>query len=43
VLAAGGISSEDDLGALETVGVEAAIVGRAVVEGRVSLTVLSRS
>jgi phosphoribosylformimino-5-aminoimidazole carboxamide ribotide isomerase len=43
VLAAGGISSEDDLGALETVGVEAAIVGRAVVEGRVPLTVLSRS
>src|SRR5262245_44749621 len=43
VLAAGGISSEDDLRALEGVGVEAAIVGRAVVEGRVPLTVLSRS
>jgi phosphoribosylformimino-5-aminoimidazole carboxamide ribotide isomerase len=38
VLAAGGISSDTDLDALATVGVEGAIVGRALLEGRISVT-----
>jgi phosphoribosylformimino-5-aminoimidazole carboxamide ribotide isomerase len=38
VLAAGGISSEADLDALAAIGVEGAIVGRALLEGRISVT-----
>ncbi len=38
VLAAGGISSENDLDALAAIGVEGAIVGRALLEGRISVT-----
>jgi phosphoribosylformimino-5-aminoimidazole carboxamide ribotide isomerase len=38
VLAAGGISSDVDLDALASVGVEGAIVGRALLEGRISVT-----
>ena len=37
VLAAGGISSDDDLDALEQAGAEGAIVGRALLEGRIAL------
>jgi|SRR3954471_3444561 len=37
VLAAGGIRSDADLDALEGTGVEAAIVGRALLEGRIDL------
>jgi len=44
VLAAGGIRSPDDLRAIEAVGCEGAIVGRALLEGRVPLAALeSRS
>jgi phosphoribosylformimino-5-aminoimidazole carboxamide ribotide isomerase len=41
VLAAGGISSEDDLAAVEEAGCEAAIVGRALLEGRIPLSRLA--
>jgi phosphoribosylformimino-5-aminoimidazole carboxamide ribotide isomerase len=37
VLAAGGVSTEDHLEALADVGVEAAVVGRALLDGRLSL------
>ena len=37
VLAAGGISSEADLEAVERTGCEAAVVGRALLEGRIPL------
>ena len=40
VLAAGGIRSPDDLGAIEAVGCEGAIVGRALLEGLVPLAAL---
>ncbi|MET0560416.1 MAG: 1-(5-phosphoribosyl)-5-[(5-phosphoribosylamino)methylideneamino] imidazole-4-carboxamide isomerase [Gaiellaceae bacterium] len=42
VLAAGGIRSPDDLRAIEAVGCEGAIVGRALLEGLVPLTALGR-
>ena len=38
VLAAGGIGSEADLDALEQAGAEGAIVGRALLDGRIQLT-----
>ena len=38
VLAAGGIRSEDDLSALEALGLEGAVVGRALLEGAISLS-----
>lgn len=41
VVAAGGVSSLDDIRAIEEVGCEAAIVGRALLEGRVPLSALS--
>ena len=41
VLAAGGISSEQDLDAVEEAGCEAAIVGRALLEGRIPLSRLA--
>lgn len=41
VLAAGGIGSVDDVDAIEAVGCEAAIVGRALLEGRVPLSALA--
>jgi phosphoribosyl isomerase A len=37
VLAAGGIRSEEDLAALEALGLEGAAVGRALLEGAISL------
>ena len=37
ILAAGGIRSDDDLGALDRVGAEGAIVGRALLEGNIDL------
>jgi phosphoribosylformimino-5-aminoimidazole carboxamide ribotide isomerase len=37
VLAAGGIASRDDLAAVEAAGCEAAIVGRALLDGRLEL------
>jgi phosphoribosylformimino-5-aminoimidazole carboxamide ribonucleotide (ProFAR) isomerase len=37
VLAAGGIASEPDLEAVEEAGCEAAVVGRALLEGRIPL------
>ena len=37
VLAAGGIRSDEDIGALEQAGAEGAIVGRALLEGRLEL------
>jgi phosphoribosylformimino-5-aminoimidazole carboxamide ribotide isomerase len=37
VLAAGGIRSEEDLSALEALGLEGAVVGRALLEGAISL------
>jgi phosphoribosylformimino-5-aminoimidazole carboxamide ribotide isomerase len=37
ILAAGGIRSDDDLGALDRVGAEGAIVGRALLEGHIDL------
>jgi phosphoribosylformimino-5-aminoimidazole carboxamide ribotide isomerase len=43
VLAAGGVRSEDDLAAVEAAGCEGAIVGRALLEGRLPLSVLARS
>jgi len=43
VLAAGGVRSEDDLAAVEDAGCEGAIVGRALLEGRLPLSVLARS
>jgi phosphoribosylformimino-5-aminoimidazole carboxamide ribotide isomerase len=42
VLAAGGVSSLADLEAIAAVGCEAAIVGRALLEGRIPLTTLRR-
>jgi phosphoribosylformimino-5-aminoimidazole carboxamide ribotide isomerase len=41
VVAAGGIGSEDDLAALAQTGVEAAVVGRALLDGRLPLSILS--
>ncbi len=41
VLAAGGIASEDDLDSVEAAGCEAAIVGRALLEGRIPLSRLA--
>ncbi|MGZ4389980.1 MAG: 1-(5-phosphoribosyl)-5-[(5-phosphoribosylamino)methylideneamino]imidazole-4-carboxamide isomerase [Gaiellaceae bacterium] len=41
VLAAGGVSSEDDVTALAETGCEAAIVGRALLEGRIPLSALA--
>jgi len=41
VLAAGGISSEEDLEAVEAAGCEGAIVGRALLEGRIPLSRLA--
>lgn len=43
VLAAGGIRSLEDLGAVEGAGCEGAIVGRALLEGLVPLSALARS
>jgi phosphoribosylformimino-5-aminoimidazole carboxamide ribonucleotide (ProFAR) isomerase len=37
VLAAGGIRSEEDLGALAALGLEGAVVGRALLEGAIAL------
>jgi phosphoribosylformimino-5-aminoimidazole carboxamide ribotide isomerase len=42
VVAAGGISSEADLDAVAAVGCEGAVVGRALLEGRIPLGVLGR-
>jgi phosphoribosylformimino-5-aminoimidazole carboxamide ribotide isomerase len=42
VVAAGGISSEQDIAAVAAAGCEAAVVGRALIEGRVPLSVLER-
>jgi phosphoribosylformimino-5-aminoimidazole carboxamide ribotide isomerase len=42
VLAAGGIGSEDDLDAVRETGCEAAIVGRALLDGTLGLSVLAR-
>jgi phosphoribosylformimino-5-aminoimidazole carboxamide ribonucleotide (ProFAR) isomerase len=42
VLAAGGISSEADLDAVEAAGCEGAIVGRALLEGQIPLSRLAR-
>lgn len=42
VLAAGGISSTEDLDAVERLGCEGAIVGRALLEGRLPLSILQR-
>jgi phosphoribosylformimino-5-aminoimidazole carboxamide ribotide isomerase len=41
VLAAGGLASEADLDAVEAAGCEAAIVGRALLEGRIPLSRLA--
>jgi phosphoribosylformimino-5-aminoimidazole carboxamide ribonucleotide (ProFAR) isomerase len=41
VVAAGGIGSEADLDALAAIGVEGAVVGRALLDGRVPLVRLS--
>lgn len=41
VLAAGGVRSEDDLTAIATAGCEGAIVGRALLEGRLPLSLLA--
>jgi phosphoribosylformimino-5-aminoimidazole carboxamide ribotide isomerase len=43
VLAAGGISSEEDLEAVEAAGCEGAIVGRALLEGRIPLSRLAKN
>jgi phosphoribosylformimino-5-aminoimidazole carboxamide ribotide isomerase len=42
VLAAGGVRSIDDLASIEQIGCEGAIVGRALLEGRVPLSILQR-
>jgi len=42
VLAAGGIRSEDDLARLAALGLEGAVVGRALLEGRIPLSALAR-
>jgi phosphoribosylformimino-5-aminoimidazole carboxamide ribotide isomerase len=42
VLAAGGIRSPDDLDALESIGCEGAVVGRALLDGRLPLSILQR-
>ncbi len=42
VIAAGGIRSEDDLDALEALGCEGAVVGRALLDGSLALDVLAR-
>jgi len=42
VVAAGGISSEDDLDAVAATGCEGAVVGRALLEGRIPLAALGR-
>ncbi|MDX6510868.1 MAG: phosphoribosylformimino-5-aminoimidazole carboxamide ribotide isomerase, partial [Gaiellaceae bacterium] len=42
VVAAGGVGSEDDLSALAGIGVEAAVVGRALLDGRLPLSLLAR-
>jgi phosphoribosylformimino-5-aminoimidazole carboxamide ribotide isomerase len=41
VLAAGGIGSEEDLAALDELGLEGAIVGRALLDGRLPISVLT--
>jgi phosphoribosylformimino-5-aminoimidazole carboxamide ribotide isomerase len=41
VLGAGGIRSIDDIDALATIGLEGAIVGRALLEGTVPLSALT--
>lgn len=41
VVAAGGIGSIDDLRKLEAIGVEGAVVGRALLDGRIPLSILS--
>jgi phosphoribosylformimino-5-aminoimidazole carboxamide ribonucleotide (ProFAR) isomerase len=38
VLAAGGVRSEDDLEALSALGLEGAVVGRALLEGTITLS-----
>jgi phosphoribosylformimino-5-aminoimidazole carboxamide ribotide isomerase len=43
VLAAGGVSSVDDLSALAAIGCEGAIVGRALLEGTLPLSILATS
>jgi phosphoribosylformimino-5-aminoimidazole carboxamide ribotide isomerase len=43
VLAAGGIRSEEDLDRLAVAGLEGAVVGRALLEGRIPLSVLGRA
>jgi phosphoribosylformimino-5-aminoimidazole carboxamide ribotide isomerase len=42
VVAAGGVSSEDDLQAIAETGCEGAVVGRALLEGRIPLSALGR-
>jgi phosphoribosylformimino-5-aminoimidazole carboxamide ribotide isomerase len=42
VLAAGGVGSTEDVAALERIGCEGAIVGRALLDGRVPLSILRR-
>jgi uncharacterized protein related to proFAR isomerase len=42
VLAAGGIRSEDDLAQLSGLGLEGAVVGRALLEGMIPLEALRR-
>ena len=42
VVAAGGVSSEADLDAIEQTGCEGAVVGRALLEGRVPLSAIDR-
>jgi phosphoribosylformimino-5-aminoimidazole carboxamide ribotide isomerase len=41
VLAAGGVGSHDDLRSLEAVGVEGVVVGRALLDGRLPLSILA--
>jgi phosphoribosylformimino-5-aminoimidazole carboxamide ribotide isomerase len=43
VLAAGGIGSEADLSAIEQAGAEGAVVGRALLEGRIGLQFLQQT
>jgi phosphoribosylformimino-5-aminoimidazole carboxamide ribonucleotide (ProFAR) isomerase len=42
VLAAGGIGSADDLDAVAKLGCEGAVVGRALLDGRLPLSILQR-
>jgi phosphoribosylformimino-5-aminoimidazole carboxamide ribotide isomerase len=43
IIASGGITSEEDIARLSRIGMDEAIVGKAIYEGRIPLSVLSKA